>query len=237
MRVIFPPSEEMRLVREFIAATPRGYFVDVGANDPVVDSQSYHLEQIGWTGILVEPQPDLAEKLRATRKAKVFACACGAPDDDGKMMRLHVAGVFSSFDPALMVTGVEAEHTVDVSVRSLDGILAECEAPVPLDLLSIDVEGFELEVLRGFDLARWRPRLILLEDHVGDLRKHAYMKAHGYRLMRRTGLNAWYVPAGEAPDPGLRGRWELLRKYYLALPFRKLRDAKRRLRDRWRKSR
>ena len=52
------------------------------------------------------------------------------------------------------------------------------------------------------------------------------------RLMRRTGLNGWYVPSAEAPRMEMLGRWQIFRKYYLALPFRMFRDWRRRMRDR-----
>jgi hypothetical protein len=119
-------------------------------------------------------------------------------------------------------------------VRTLDSLLVEARAPQPIDLLSLDVEGHEIEVLSGFDMARWRPRLILLEDHVGNLRKHRHMRRAGYRLIRRTGLNAWYVPDDHPARLTGFGRWQILRKYYLALPFRAARDAKRRLTERLR---
>ena len=147
-------------------------------------------------------------------------------------MRLHVAGPFSSFDPNLAVTGLRAERVIDVKVRTLDDVLAEGRAATPIDLVSVDVEGHELDVLRGFDFSRWKPRLVLLEDHVSNLEKHRFMAKAGYSLMRRTGLNGWYVPRADAPPMDLFGRWQILRKYYLALPFRMLRDARRRLRDR-----
>ncbi|HZP76245.1 MAG TPA: FkbM family methyltransferase [Pseudolabrys sp.] len=219
------------MVREFFGARP-GYFVEVGANEPRKESQSWHLEQAGWIGVLIEPQPDLAETLRRERRAKVFAVACSRPEQAGRSMRLYVAGAFSSFDADLAVTGVKAASAIDVPVRTLDDVLAEAQAPRPLDFLSIDVEGHEIDVLGGFDFACWKPRLILLEDHVVDLSKHRFMQAHGYRLIRRTGLNGWYVPREVAAPLGALGRWQILRKYYLALPFRMLREAKRRLRDR-----
>jgi hypothetical protein len=75
MRTVFPEEAEDRLKAEFFGPHP-GYFVDVGANDPQVGSQSFALEQAGWRGILVEPQPDLAEKLKRVRAARVFAAAC-----------------------------------------------------------------------------------------------------------------------------------------------------------------
>ncbi len=232
MRAIFPPEQEARLVRDFFGSRADGFFVEVGANEPEEGSQSFHLERAGWNGILVEPQPDLAERLRRERKAAVYPVACSSPERSGTHMRLHVAGPFSSFTPDLMVTGLQAETGIDVPVRTLDEILAGAHAPEPIDLLSIDVEGHELEVLRGFDFSRWRPRLILLEDHVTNISKHLFLLRHGYALMRRTGLNGWYVPRDRAPALGIRGRFEIVRKYYLALPFRKLRDLKRRLRDR-----
>jgi FkbM family methyltransferase len=229
---VFKPEFEAPMVRAFFRDRPQGFFVEVGANDPKKDSQSYHLEEAGWTGILVEPLPELAAELRRQRKAKVFEVACSSPERAGQIMRLHVAGPYSSFDPNLMVTGLRAERTIDVTVRTLDDVLSEGGATPPIDLMSVDVEGHELDVLRGFDFARWKPRLILLEDHVGNLDKHRFMRRAGYALMRRTGLNAWYVPAGEAPPMDLIGRWQIFRKYYLALPFRKFRDARRRQRDR-----
>ena len=232
MAAVFTPEHEAPMVREFFRDTPSGFFVEVGANDPKKDSQSWHLEQTGWTGILIEPLPDLAENLRKARTARVFEVACSSPARAGDVMRLHVAGAFSSFDPNLAVTGMRAYSTIDVTVRTLDDVLDEGEARVPIDLMSVDVEGHELDVLSGFDFARWKPRLILLEDHVSSLDKHRFMTHAGYRLMRRTGLNGWYVPQETAPSMDLLGRWQIFRKYYLALPFRMLRDARRRRRDR-----
>ena len=229
---VFKPEFEPALVREFFRDRPRGFFVEVGANDPKKDSQSYHLEEAGWTGILVEPLPDLAAELRRQRKAQVFEVACSSPDQAGQIMRLHVAGAFSSFDPNLAVTGMRADRTIDVTVRTLDDVLSEGNAPAPIDLMSVDVEGHELQVLSGFDFERWKPRLVLLEDHVSSLDKHRFMIRAGYALMRRSGLNGWYVPREDAPPMNLLGRWQIARKYYLALPFRMFRDARRRLRDR-----
>jgi len=229
---IFKPDREAVMVREFFGHKTDGFFVEIGANEPQKESQSFHLEEQGWTGILVEPLPDLAAELRRVRKAQVFEVACSSPDRAGTTMRLHVAGAFSSFDPNLAVTGIRTDKVIDVAVRTLDDVLADGHAPVPIDLMSVDVEGHEIEVLRGFDFARWKPRLILLEDHVSNLDKHRFMRSAGYALMRRTGLNGWYVPASDAPTMSLLGRWQIARKYYLALPFRKYRDARRRLRDR-----
>ena len=237
MTVMFPYAAENPLKEEFFGHSRRGYFVDVGANDPERWSQSFHLEQMGWDGIVVEPQPQLAELLRQRRKAKVYAVACSGPENAGQQMTLYLAGIHSSFDPMLKTAAVRPQGTAQVPLETLDAILAESGSPTPIDLVAIDVEGHEIEVLRGFDFARWRPRLVLVEDLVLDLRLHRFMLARGYRWMRRTDINSWYVPAADAPRLDLAERWQFVRKYYLGTPARRLREVLRRLRARLRGAR
>jgi FkbM family methyltransferase len=221
---------EQELVREFFGGARSGYFVEVGANRPRQESQTWHLEQLGWSGVLVEPQPNLAEDLRRVRSAKVFAVACSSPENAGQCLRLHVAGALSSLDRDRMAPGAEPERVIEVSARTLDEILTEARTPVGFDFLSVDVEGHELEVLSGFDFARWRPRLVLLEDHVGNLARHRFLKNAGYRLIRRFENNGWYVPRDAAATVRPRERWDIVRKYYLGLPFRMARNMSRRTR-------
>src|SRR5689334_2098633 len=74
------PAIETALVLEFMGNRKEGFFLDVGANDPQNGSQTWVLEQQGWRGILVEPLPELCERLRQARpKSKVFQIACGPP--------------------------------------------------------------------------------------------------------------------------------------------------------------
>jgi FkbM family methyltransferase len=130
-----------------------------------------------------------------------------------------------------MAPGATPESVMNVPTRTLDSILIEAGTPSGFVFLSIDVEGHEIEVLRGFDIGRWRPRFILLEDHVADLSRHRYLTAAGYRIIRRYENNGWYVPRDSTVGATTwSDRWEILRKYYLALPFRVLRNMSRRIR-------
>jgi FkbM family methyltransferase len=226
---IFPDAVEEALKAEFFRGSPPGFFVDVGANDPQRDSQTWSLEQRGWTGVVVEPQPDLAEQHRQQRRAKVYEVACSSPSNSGKTMRLHLAGIQTSLNPEFYVAGMQRHGSIDVPIMTLDDILADARAPSPIDFISIDVESHELEVLSGFDLARWRPRLLLVEDLVKHLRLHRYLQRRGYKWIRRTGLNGWYVPSDSPETVSAFGRLQFIRKYHLGVPFRVLRDAKRKL--------
>src|SRR2546428_234692 len=110
-----------------------------------------------------------------------------------------------------------------------EGFFVEAEGNPVVDFISIDVEGHELDVLRGLTLHRHRPNLLLIEDPVRNLDKHRYLRAHGYRLVKRTALNNWYIPeAAPFTMATLGERLELFRKMYLATPFRQWRLARRR---------
>jgi hypothetical protein len=142
-------------------------------------------------------------------------------------MTLHLAGGHSSFDRNLNLAEVKPHGTLEVRTRTLDEILTEAGTK-RVDFVSIDVEGHELEVLDGFDLSRWRPRLVLIEDLLLHIRLHRYLARQGYRVFRRTGINNWYVPADKLPGLGIYGRWQLLNKLYLGTPTRRMRMAWRR---------
>ena len=212
------PEEEIQVVRRFFGSR-HGYFVEVGANDPQNLSQTFHLEEAGWTGALIEPQPALVAALRRQRKAKVFGVACSSPENSGKTMQLHLAGSHSSFDPRLNVATVATTGAIDVPTRTLDEVLTEADAPVPIDFLSIDVEGHEIEVLRGLGFSHWRPRLILVEDLVMNLRLHHFLRMQGYKWWGRTGLNSWYVPAEAEQRVSWLGQWQFSANIIWRRPF------------------
>ncbi len=215
---------EPQLILEFFGGRTDGFFVDIGANDPKRGSVSYSLEQAGWDGILVEPLPEFAKRLRAERRARVFQVACGSPDQRGHATFSRAEEpCHSGFAPEWHNPGARVVAEFEVQVRTIDDLLDEvgCDAP---SLVSIDVEGTEIDVLEGLDLLRLKPSLLLVEDGLENLRKHRYVRSRGYRLVRRTGFNNWYVPR-DSPLRTLGAigeRWELLRKVFLATPFRRV---------------
>ncbi|MDO8534957.1 MAG: FkbM family methyltransferase [Xanthobacteraceae bacterium] len=221
-RAIYGPEREQELVSAFLGERP-GIFVEVGANDPVIESQTLHLERRGWTGLLVEPLAEMAAALRRQRKARVAEVACGAPAHHGTLMSFKVATTGSTLADDFTDADLVASEIRKVPVATLDSLLKQAGF-AKVDFVSIDVEGFEIEVLAGFSLERYRPRLVLMEDRVRELTRHRHMLGRGYKLVRRTGLNSWYVPAETEFPISWFGRWQILRKYRLGVPFRAARD-------------
>ena len=221
------PLSQDELVWRYFNGQAKGFFVEVGANHPTDGSQSWHLEQQGWRGVLIEPQARLSAVLRKARPgSQVFQVACSAPDKVG-VADLHIPDThdgFASLECNVDDHQMVYQTTERVEVITLDEVLRRAAAPTPLDFLSLDTEGTELDVLRGLDLEKYRPRLILIEDKGQSLDKHRHLRAHGYRLVKRTELNNWYVPEGTPFT--LSSAWErvlLWRKVFLGLPFRQFR--------------
>lgn len=192
----------------------------------MLDSPSQHLEALGWTGLLIEPDPDCCALLRQQRKGVVVEMACSSSENSGKQLLLNRAGPHSTLEDQPIAIGAVVRATVSVQCETLDTILRMHQAPVGFDVLSIDIEGHELVALSGFDFAHWQPRLVLIEDHVTHLKKHKLMKQNGYQLLLRTGLNSWYVPVSTGYTFSLAAKFEFFRKYYLGLPLRKWRYSR-----------
>jgi FkbM family methyltransferase len=144
-----------------------GYFVEAGAVDGFFESNTYYLERFrGWTGVLVEPIPEMFNRLRVNRpKSKAFNCALvpfGYGEDEVSIRPAHALSSISS-DTNL------GSASISVPARTLSSILDEARLP-RVDLLSLDVEGYEIEVLRGICFERHAPRFILIEALDVDLK-------------------------------------------------------------------
>jgi FkbM family methyltransferase len=161
---------------EEIVGRDSGFFVEAGGHDGYTQSNTYYLERFrGWRGILVEPMREMAAEARRNRPgARVFQCALAPPDSGAEEIEMEfgdlfttVRGVRSEGDDWVrggLVLGWRDRRVERVPARTLSSLLEEAGVE-RIDLLSLDVEGYEEQALRGLDLSRHAPEWILVEMH------------------------------------------------------------------------
>lgn len=179
-----------------------GYFVELGANDGVTQSNSLHFERYrGWRGLLVEPTPHNFIKCRKNRAARsaVFCAACVSFDYPDEFVRIAYSNLMST--PLNLESDIEDPHAhaaignrfldrgeiqfeFGAVARTLNSLLIEANAPRLVDFLSLDVEGAELEVLKGVDHAVFRFRYILVECRDFS-RLCSYLEQWEYRFVEQ----------------------------------------------------
>lgn len=205
-------AEDVVLMRAF-AERVDGFFVDVGAGEPVSGSLTRNLvERKGWRGVNVEPLPERCERLRAARPNDVtLEMAIGSIPGVASFYRV-IPGTgmsggrgLSTLDEGVLkmhlAAGWGAEE-LQVEVVRLETVLAAYAEP-GFDLLKVDVEGVEADVLASVDLEVWRPRAIVVEATVPLTSQPSHgewepgILAAGYRLALFDGLNRFYARADE----------------------------------------
>lgn len=198
----------------FFPQRPRGVLVEVGAALPDYLSISATFRSLDWKVISIEPNPDFCAAHRAIGHA-VLEYACSDEETDNAEFFVvdskgadYMGGAvsfesFSSLGIKDEFTGlyetVKAKtsmKTISVKVRKLDTILATHEPGLAeFDVLAVDVEGWELNVLRGLSLEKYRPKVAILENVFRNPEYTAYMQSRGYELWKSIEPNEIYVPS------------------------------------------
>lgn len=153
-----------------------GSFVEVGAFNGYNWSNTYGLAMAGWRGLLIEPQPQYAAQCREFYRSfpdiQVEQCCAGSEDRQAK---LYIGGSLSTTKPETIETynslawarssGLSQDNYIMVAQYTLDNLLERHDWPIHFEVLVADVEGAEMDVLRGFDVNKWQPRLCIIEAH------------------------------------------------------------------------
>jgi FkbM family methyltransferase len=194
-------SEDVLLWRA-LGHVQNGFYIDVGANDPEEHSVTKAFYDAGWRGISIEPLPSFHQAFLDARPRDVnLAIAAGSSNGELSLYDTPDVRGWASPDQTVAEMHRAHGHTVEeitVPVRTLASV---CEEHVrgEIHFLKVDVEGFEGEVLRGMDFARWRPWVLVIEATLPGSREtnHAsweqLVTGQRYRFAWFDGLNRYYV--------------------------------------------
>ena len=189
--------EDVLLARLFPDDEP-GFYLDIGANHPVIHSVTKHFSERGWRGINVEPHPEQFNRLAADRPNDVNLNV-GASDSEGSLTYFQAEeSGWSTFSPEqaanLRASGMPLSER-PVAVTTLAAICERHADPdLPIAFLKIDAESHERAVLDGADFGRWRPRAVLIEA-TGYRDWESILLEADYLFAAFDGINRFYLRA------------------------------------------
>lgn len=186
-----------------------GFFIDVGAFDGIHLSNSYSFEQQGWKGICIEPVPFYFNLCKKNRPNSIcIDAACTSIDNLNELeIETDETGLFSSTTLLKDAESIKGHYSliqreiltkkIKVTGTTLNTILSNNFNPelAAIDFISIDVEGSELDVLKGFDLIKFSPHVILIETNTPESTAliGEYLSGYGYLFARKEHSNSYFV--------------------------------------------
>jgi FkbM family methyltransferase len=199
--VSYAQNQEDVMLYRALREVKQGFYIDVGAQDPVIDSVTKAFYDRGWRGINFEPNEEYFHKLQSERPHDLnLATAVGR--EPGLTYFYEVAHTgLSTTNAEYAQRHSEAGYQVErreVSCTTLDRICADCTV-MTVHFLKIDVEGAERGVLEGFSFETVRPWLVVVEatepnaDHEVFTEWEELLLGRRYRFVYFDGLNRFYA--------------------------------------------
>ena len=178
-----------------------GLCIEIGSYNGVDLSNTLFFEKVGWKCILVEPIKEMCQHAQKFRNCPIVNAAVISQENQKSVPFNLVKDV-----ETLSFTTTDSKHTQRIDAEG--GKIEKRMVPAitmnrliqrynvkRIDFITIDTEGSELEVLRGFDLNKVKPRFIIVENNKDLLDKSIsnYLKNYGYTHVKITGCNDWYA--------------------------------------------
>lgn len=183
------------------------FYVDIGANDPIKINNTYKFYREGSNGIIIEPNPELEEDIRKKRKNDIYL-KCGImPYNNGESLTYYklssnTLNTFSEYDAvAATKKGYKIVEKLQIPVISVEELINEYIKGKDIGLLSVDVEGFDFEIIQSWPFENSRPYCICIEtvEFETSMKRENYkemkefMRSKGYSVYADTYVNTIFV--------------------------------------------
>lgn len=178
-----------------------GFYVDIGAFDPVLYSNTLLLHRQGWQGINVDANPETIERFRKARPLDRSLCVAVSDRVENLNYTAYESGasnrlVETNATALESLIGETAVKQTTLTTTTLSFILEQNGVkPGGVDFLNVDCEGFDLRVLQGLDWSRWKPQLIAIETHTTEefLAVENFLSPHGYQCTARISMTSLFL--------------------------------------------
>lgn len=198
--VYYSQNREDLILESFFPDVKEGFYVDIGAFDPNVDSVTKLFYEKGWRGVNIEPQPD-RYRLFEEERPRDINLNFGVGDAEGEFtLRSYKNQGLSTLSEEVKNnlgsdsdSGETKEYSdIKIQIRQLESVFRENNLS-HVHFMKIDVEGFEYEVIKGNDWNVYRPEVLCIEaDHI-EKDWRPILRKQGYKFIFHDGLNEYYT--------------------------------------------
>jgi len=194
----FSQEGEDIIINRLIQGKKNGFYVEVGCHHPFRFSNTYFFYQRGWRGICIDPLPNTVKLFNRFRPRDI-AIEKGVSLFPGVMRYfLFNEPALNTFDEEIAKSrdgknNCSIKNIAEIETIRLSSILLDNNAPREIDLLSVDVEGYDLQVLQSNDWEKFKPKLIIAETLEADMCTldsdplSGFLKEKGYKPYAKTG--------------------------------------------------
>ncbi|MEJ0001579.1 MAG: FkbM family methyltransferase [bacterium] len=203
-QISYSQSGEDLLLDSFLSHKRKGFYVDVGAYDPVYLSNTYKFYKRGWRGIQIEPNPKRIAWFKKRRPGTINLNV-GIGEKSTSKFFIFDADALSTFSAEEAAKaksfGHEVLDTITVDILPLKEVFDAYAKDTVIDFMSVDTEGYDLEVLKTNDWTQYRPQFIVLETVEYDRNKYGkkenavydkFMSEINYEKVADTYINTIY---------------------------------------------
>jgi FkbM family methyltransferase len=192
------------MILDIIFDKPKGFYVDIGANNPIIQSNTYYLYKKGWNGINIDAAPNSMTQFNLIRKRDINLPIPISDKQERLKYYSFKTSFFNTFDEQSAINCKdELIGTIEVNTKKLFQIFDEYLGENEIDLLNVDVEGWDLKVLRSNNWNKYRPKVIVteffpfLEDCYPDQTEvGTFLKDNHYKYLCCTPHNSFFLEQG-----------------------------------------
>lgn len=194
-------------VDDILGSKRDGFFLDLAAADGLEHSNTYYFEkELGWNGILIEPNPEFFAALKKNRKSE---CIDSIISDQKHLVDFRydngqLGGIVAEdTDNSVRIRGDQLKSgTIDRRMaRTLNDVLKDLQAPTYIDYFSLDVEGAEERVIKSLDFGTYKFGVITIER--ANAAVNDVILSHGYKFVRNCRFDTFYVHEDIMADHGV----------------------------------
>jgi FkbM family methyltransferase len=203
-RLCYSQSGEDMILDTIFYNTQKGVYVDIGANNPYIQSNTHYFYKKGWRGFNIDALPGSMNKFKKVRGKDINIEAAISNESSDLTYYTFSSSFYNTFegkDIARLKTFSKLTGQIKIRTIKLSELFDSLKIK-NIDFMSLDVEGLDLEVLKSNDWQKYRPKVLVVEsvaysysprelDHITNIK--TFLESVGYKYFCNSPINAFYI--------------------------------------------